>query len=145
MTKTKGQNKSDLLILDKCSTLSPEQIKNLKVLSNTKIVRTTDNIIGLTQTTQDSQIVQRAIEIYNSGEYRTVNILTEDRGGDNDKTFQTAYRNICIISVKNENINIINRIKDFCSVSGFLTKIDPDKITKTKYKDQNRRHITKIK
>lgn len=135
MTKVKQQNKPDLLILDECSTLSPEQIKNIRAISNAKIVRTNDEIIGLTQGTQDSQIVKKAIELHNSGEYRTTTILTQDRGGDGDETFQTAYKDIGIISVKNKNIDKIKSvIRDFRSVSGYLVKIDPVKMTKKKYK-----------
>ena len=136
MTKRKRQNKQDLLILDQCSTtISPEQIKNIKALSNTKIVRTTDKIVGLAQTTQDSEIVKRAIAIYCTNKYRTTTILTEDRGHDRDATFQTGYKGIGIISVRNRNINMIkSAIRDFHSVSGYSVKIDPGKITKKKYK-----------
>jgi len=149
MTKTKQQNKQDLLILDQCSTVLPEEIKNTKALLNAKIVRTTSEVIGLTQTTQDSEIVKKAIDLYDTNEYRTITILTADRGHDGDTTFQTAYKNIGIISVKNKNINKIKSIiRDFSSVSGYLVKIDPRKMIKKKYKKFDKTstiHIKKIK
>lgn len=135
MIKVKRQNKQDLLILDECSTLSSEQRKNIRAFSNAKIVRTNDEIIGLTQGTQDSEIVQKAIELRDTYKYRTITILTEDRGGDGDETLQTGYKGIGIINVKNKNIiNIGSVIRDLHSVSGYLVKIDPGKATKKKYK-----------
>ena len=134
MKKVSLENKPDLLILDECSNLPVNQISGLSAFLNTKIVRTTNDIVGLVQGTQDSQIILKAIEISKQNTYRTVTIQTQDRGKDGDKTFQTAYKNIGIISVKNENINKISKsVHDLASIKGYLIKINPDKTTKTKY------------
>lgn len=146
------RNKPNLVILDKNfpNNITTE-LKELKAFCNATFRRITDKGVGLPETSEDSEIVQKAQQIYSSKIYESVTVMTSDKGRDGDDTFRKAHKDIGIIRTGYKEIIQklkSSKIRNLSSLSGWFCKIFPDRTEKTKYakyESMQQTHVKKSK
>jgi hypothetical protein len=133
-----NNTKKDLVVFDNCT--ATIDLSELSAFSNATVLRSTE--IGLPHDAKDSDILKELTKDSLSDEYRTITIITQDKGGDGDTTFTTPYDKIAIIYSRNENL--VEKIKksginDLKSIKGWYVKLylnEVIKIKQSKYKKQ---------
>jgi len=152
----KIKSKNDLVIIDNSSNVNSSdsitELKSLKAFSNATICKLTDSDVGLSMgtKTEDSIILKKAEQLSKTGNYRTITIITQDKGKDGDVTFKKAYKNIGII-YHSQNTKVAEMIKenlivnDLKSISGYLVEVSPKMVKKTKYPKYGKTQQTHIK
>ena len=147
----KIKSKKDAVIIDKCLD-GLTGLNSIGLFSNSVILKLRD--INLSENAKDSEILEKAILLKNTGDYEQVSILTTDKGRDGDKTFRKFYKGISIIYLKQSNYEKIketlrkSNIKNLKSISGLNVRIYGDKIEKTgfaKYDKSQKTHIKYLK
>jgi len=153
----KIKSKSDLVIIDNSSDINNNdditELKSLKAFSNATVCKLTNGNIGLSASTKDPTILETAKQLSKTGNYRTITIITQDKGRDGNDTFKKGYTDIGII-YHSQNAKVVKIIKenliinDLKSISGYLVEISPEVVKKTKcpkYGKTQQTHIKRIK
>lgn len=153
----KRKSKNDLVIIDNSSDVNNNdnitELKSLKAFSNATVCKLTNRSVGLSASTKDPTILETAKQLSKTGNYRTITIITQDKGRDGDDTFKKKYIGIGII-YHSQSAKVVKTIKensiinDLKSISGYLIEISPEMVKKTKCSkdgETQQTHIKRIK